>query len=46
VRRHERRQAPRGFRALALGRDRPSASRLVGGDDDVDEPLEEVAFRV
>jgi hypothetical protein len=30
---------------LALGGDRPAAAALVGGDDDVHEPLEEVALR-
>ena len=30
---------------LALGGDRPAAPALVGGDDDVDEALEEVPLR-
>ena len=32
------------FDALPLARDRPAARLLIGGHDDVDEPLEEVAL--
>jgi len=39
-----RREPPDGLQPLALGRDRPAATSLVGRDDDVHEPLEEVAL--
>ena len=39
-----RREPPQRLLALALGRDGLAAARLVGRDDDVDEPLEEVAL--
>ena len=46
MRGREAREAPQRLLPLALRRDRLSALALVGGDDDVDEPLEEVALRL
>ena len=40
----EGRQPAQRLHALALLRDRPAAVTLVCRDDDVDEPLEEVAL--
>lgn len=37
-------ETPQGLQTLALGCNRPFASTLVGRDDDVHEPLEEVSF--
>jgi hypothetical protein len=42
VRGREGREAPQRLLPLALRRDRLSALALVRGDDDVDEPLEEI----
>ena len=44
VRRGVGSQAALGFLQLALAPDPPAAAGLVPGDDDVDEPLEEVAL--
>ncbi len=37
-------ETPQGLQTLSLGCNRPLASALVGRDDDVHEPLEEVSF--
>lgn len=37
-------ESPRGLLELALAADRVPAARLVPGDGDVDQPLEEVPF--
>jgi hypothetical protein len=42
VRRCERREPPRGLLQLTLAARPVATARLVPGDDDVDEPLEEV----
>jgi hypothetical protein len=40
--RRERRQTSQRFQPLPLGGDRSATPPLVGGDDDVDETLEEI----
>ena len=42
MRRRERAEAPGGLLELPLAADRVATSGLIPGDDDVDEPLEEV----
>jgi hypothetical protein len=37
-------ETPQGLQTLSLGCNRPLASALVGRDDDVHEPLEEISF--
>ena len=44
VGRGERREPPRRLLELAPRGDRPPAARLVPGDGDVDEPLEEISL--
>jgi hypothetical protein len=44
VRRRVRGEPPQGLRPLPLLGDDAAATSLVGGDDDVHEPLEEVAL--
>ena len=44
MRRRERGEPAERLQALALRGDRSPASALIGRDDDVDEPLEEVAL--
>src|SRR5437762_6075220 len=46
MRRLVRGEAAEGLDPLALGRDRTPAAALIGGHDDVDESLEEVALVV
>ena len=42
--RREGLETPQGLQTLSLGCNRPFPSALIGRDDDVHEPLEEVSF--